>query len=796
MKNPLVYIVSVPFFLGSFFANSQLIVSSGSSPSSLVQNVLLGTGVTVSNIMYNGSPAAINQFTAANTNLGIQNGIVITTGTTFNNGKGPQGPNNQTNSGIDNGTGGSGLLSSIVNQMQTFNAATLEFDFIPYSDTVRFNYVFGSEEYPEFAPPNNSKYNDVFGFFIAGPGISGLQNIAKLPNGSIVSINNINQINNSSYHINNNDGNNPPQNSSDYYIQYDGFTTVLEAIAKVQCGKTYHLIIAIADVGDGIFDSGIFLQANSLSSKAPVTAAYTLSNQAFANRPNVLAEGCTSATVKLTRHTTDLSNSLTIPVQVSGTATQNVDYSSVPTSVTFPPGQATLEFTINAFADTLTEGEESLILSFDVTDPCGNISPIKVELAIDDVLPVSVTVQSSNVSCPGDNIQIVAVAAGGSAPYTYSWSTGATTPSISVSPTSTQIYTVTVTDNCLKKIVTASATVTVPIFTPLALSVSPNLSEICPYTPATLHAYPSGAVPPYKFVWSNAQSTNLGTDSILNVLPSTTTTYTVKVTDYCGSVKTDSILFTITSPPLVLTMGPPVEICPGDSAMISVTATGGFGNYHYVWKLTGDTLPQIWVRPSQTQSYQVSVSDDCRTFTVNSSATVTVVRPTADFIISSSTLFNNLPVTFGNTTLNGDTYHWSFGDGNTSMLVSPNNLYTSPGTYLVTLIAKDKKGCIDSITKPITILEEYYIYVPNAFTPDNSRFNNTFSVSTVGITKLTVSIFNRWGEIVYASDRLDFEWDGTFNGVKVQDGIYNWKISYTNTSAKTFEITGHVVMLQ
>lgn len=796
MRKSLIHIAFALFFLAPFSANSQLVVTSGSSPASLVQNVLLGTGVVVSNVMYNGSPAAINQFTANNTNLGISNGIVITTGTTQNNGTGPQGPNNKTNSGIDNGAGGSALLGSIINGTQTFNAATLEFDFIPYSDTVSFKYVFGSEEYPEFAPPNNSTYNDVFGFFIAGPGISGLQNIAKLPNGSIVSINNINAINNSSYYINNGNGTSPPQNGSNYYIQYDGFTKVLDAVARVQCGKKYHLIIAIADVGDGIFDSGIFLQANSLSSKTPIKASYTLSQQAFPNRPNVLAEGCTSATVKLTRQSTNLNAPLTVPVSVSGTATQSVDYSTVPTSLTFPPGQATIEFSINAFADALTEGEESVILTFNVFDPCGNLSPIILKLAIDDVLPVSVTVQGNNVSCPGENIQVIATATGGSAPYTYSWNTGETTPSISVSPTSTQVYTVTVTDNCLKTSATGSATVTVPVFTPLTLATSPDLSEICPYTLATLHAYPSGAVPPYSFVWSDPQTPDLGTDSTLEVLPSVTTMYTVTVTDNCGLVVVDSILYTITSPPLLITTGLPVEICPGDSAMISVTATGGYGNYHYIWPQTGDTLPQIWVRPNQTTNYQVIVSDDCHTFTVNANATVVVVKPIADFIVSSSTLFNDLPITFGNTTLNGDTYQWSFGDGNTSILVSPNNIYTSPGTYFVTLIATDKKGCIDSITKPITIVNEYYIYAPNAFTPDDSRFNNTFSVSTVGISSLSITVFNRWGELVYSSDQLDFEWDGTYNGVMIQDGVYSWKIRYTNTSHQRFEITGHIVLIR
>ena len=326
------------------------------SPLALVQNVLLGPGVTVSNILYNGSPAALGSFQATNTVLGIDEGIVLTTGTVIDNGDGPQGPNNQAGAGMDNNIGGSALLSNLISGTQTYNAGILEFDFIPYSDTVRFKYVFGSDEYPEFAPPNSSGFNDVFGFFISGPGINGIQNIAQLPNGGgVVSINNVNAITNAQYYNYNGDGGTPPYDSNPMYIQYDGFTDVLEAVSQVECGQTYHLVIAIADVGDGQWDSGIFLEANSLSSLTPVDISYELSNQVY-SEPNWMAEGCVTATVTLERET-NLNNSLTIPVNVSGSATDVLDYSGIPSSVTFNPGDSQVSFTINVVLDGITEGQ-------------------------------------------------------------------------------------------------------------------------------------------------------------------------------------------------------------------------------------------------------------------------------------------------------------------------------------------------------------------------------------------------------------------------------------------------------
>ena len=774
--------------------NAQLTTTPGMSPAALVQNVLLGTGVTVSNIQFTGNAAAISKFTATNTNLGITNGIVMTTGTTYNNGDGPQGPNNQPDGGFDNNAPGNALLGTIANGT-TYNAAILKFDFIPFADTIKFRYVFGSEEYPEYAPPQSADYNDVFGFFISGPGISGQQNIAKLPNGSIVSINNINPVNNSFYYINNGNGNQAPYNGSSNYIQYDGFTKVLEAIAPVQCGKKYQLVLSIADVGDGVWDSGIFLEANSLTSKKPIEIDYTISGQSFGN-DSTMAEGCVSATFTLTRPASSSSSAVTIPLTVSGTAIQGVDYSAIPTSVSFQPGQTSIQFTFNALADILTEGLESVILTFGLTDACGNVKPESFNLGINDIQPVAVTVQSGSVLCPGDDLEVIANATGGVGPYTYLWNTGETTSSIFVSPTSSQTYTVTVVDNCLLQSATGSGTVSVPVYPPLSVQSTADITEICPYLPTDLLGIVSGGAGNYTYQWSSTVEGQLGTQIGQTVTPSTTTIYTITATDQCGTVDSAATIYTVTSPPLVLTMSPGVEICPFDGVSVSVAATGGYGNYYYIWPQTGDTINQIFVNPGTTTTYNVIVSDDCQTFTVNGNTTITVVKPTADFIISSQTLFNDLPITFQNTTLNGDYYQWYFGDGNTSNLVHPNNTYDLPGTYQILLIASDQKGCIDSIQKPITIEDEYYVYVPNAFTPDGERFNTYFCISTIGVKSGEILIFNRWGELVFESKDLNFQWDGTYNGTLIQDGTLSWKLNYTTNSGRTKKITGHITILK
>jgi gliding motility-associated-like protein len=780
--------------ISSTISFAQLTTNTGINPQALVQNTLIGPGVTVSNITFNGSPSSIGSFSGTGTNLGIANGIIITTGTVIDNGNGPHGPNNQAGAGQTNGGAGSTLLSGIIGGGQTYDAAILEFDFIPYSDTVRFKYVFGSDEYPEFAPPNNSSFNDVFGFFIAGPGITGLQNIARLPNnGSIVSINNVNAITNPSFFNFNGDGTSSPYNSSPFYIQYDGFTDVLEAVSSVQCGQTYHLILALADVGDGDYDSGIFLEANSLTSKTPVDLDYTISQSLFSN-PDWIAEGCVNATVTLSRQT-NLSTPLTIPIQITGTATNGLDFSGVPASILFAPGQSSVSFTITSLYDNLTEGLETISLVFPLIDPCGNVTPLILDLFIQDIPPLTVQINATTINCPGDNVVLTTNITGGLAPFSYLWNTGAQTPTINFTPLVSASYSVEVSGTCSNQPSSANIMVTVPVFQPLTISVNNDITEICPYIPVLLDITPTGGSGIYTFEWLE-NTTLISSLDTVTVSPSLSTSFVATVTDNCGSVASETVIYTITSPPLIVTTSPAIEICPGDSAFISAIASGGYGNYYYLWEFNNTTVNSLWVYPSVTTNYVVNVSDECQTFSVPAIASVIVIEPNANFEISSNTLMIGLPIAFQNTSTNASFYSWSFGEGTTSSLVNPIITYFIDSTYYITLIATDNKGCSDTITKPITIKEELYIYIPNAFTPDDDEHNCYFYGSFIGIKSLEISIYNRWGELIFEAADLNFEWDGKYGNTNVQSGTYSWRINYVTIKGQSETISGHVNVIR
>lgn len=785
------------------YSYAQLVTNTAMSPKALVEDVLVGGGVTVSGVNFTGDPDAIGTFNGASTNLGLTSGIILTTGTVKNEvggiggaQRGPFGPNDIGSAGKANGQPGFGPLTTLAG-VETHNAAILEFDFIPLSDTVRFRYVFGSDEYPEFV---GEGFNDVFAFFISGPGFVGMHNMAQIPGvGGPVSIDNINNgpsnsgpCQNCAFYRNNGNGSNAPFNGSEFYIQYDGFTVVMEAVAKVQCGETYHLQIAIADAGDQAYDSGIFLEANSLESYVPLEMSAKLDFNGFGDGVT-MAEGCESATITVTRkHTAD---ELIIPIVALGTATEGVDYESLPTSVVFAPGVSAVTFTFAVFADALIEGTETLIIELNHPDPCGEDNFVRVNLAIRDVDPLEVVVKDESVHCPEDEIKLQAIVKGGLPKYDFVWDNGDINDAITVNPAITTTYTVTVIDECLGVPVSVSATVFVPEYPALIINTTDDITVLCPNTPQVLASEASGGDGVYTYEWTVGEKV-ISAAPFVNVSPFVTTLYTVKITDGCGTFISKDIMITVTASVLTLEMSPEQLICPGDSASIGVVASDGLGDYTYYWMHSGETLPNITVNPAVTTTYTVAVEDACHTYNIKGNVLVKVIKPTANFEVISSLKMEGLPVSFGNTSTGSVSWLWDLGNGVTSTSHSPTTTYKPAGWYEITLIAYNEIGCADTITKAIKIKPEFYFYAPNAFTPDNGRFNNYYEVSIIGEKEFEFFIFNRWGELIYSTTNPYFKWDGTYKGSIVPDDVMVYRVKIMDADNIVHDFEGIITILR
>ncbi|HIE74137.1 MAG TPA: T9SS type A sorting domain-containing protein [Flavobacteriales bacterium] len=303
MKMKLFILISVFLITNIAIAQVQINTTGNySSPSYLIDNALIGNGVVTSNHSFIGDPSQISFFSDSLALIGMDSGFVLSTG------------------GVDSigVLGGDTLwwdyiwdstftviidstpfvqnyglatdlmgvsdpdLLIIANSVptligQTFivsstnDVAILEFDFVPSSDTLKFNYVFASEEYLTFV---NTAYNDVFAFLISGPGITGpyaspnnfpngAMNIAEVPNSNPslpITISTVNNTTNSQYYN---------HDTVSQVSAFNGYTDVFTATAVVTACETYHIKLAIADGSDGTLDSGVFFEAGSFNSTEP-----------------------------------------------------------------------------------------------------------------------------------------------------------------------------------------------------------------------------------------------------------------------------------------------------------------------------------------------------------------------------------------------------------------------------------------------------------------------------------------------------------------------------------------------
>ena len=347
--------IIVFFYAQESFAQLQITTINASQA---VQNVLVGNGVTVSNIQFSGASVSLGKFVTGSTatNLGFTQGLILSSG------KATEAAGSVSNfASTDNGTGSDAQLASLITQTVK-DACVLKFNFIPESDTILFRYVFGSEEYPEYA---TSGYNDVFGFFITGPNPAGGNytnyNIARLPGtNTAVTINNVNNgatnngpCQNCQFYMNNQSPANP-------YVSYDGRTVVLTALARVIPCTEYQIKLAVGDAGDGIYDSGVFLEANSFSSPQIQVQPIYQTNLV----QDHMIEGCSD--VQLVFKLPFVTNvDHWVEYYFQGTATPDVDYTISPNNYNYaiiPAHGDSVIVTINPTADALVEGTENIKL--------------------------------------------------------------------------------------------------------------------------------------------------------------------------------------------------------------------------------------------------------------------------------------------------------------------------------------------------------------------------------------------------------------------------------------------------
>jgi gliding motility-associated-like protein len=383
IKTILVFVLTVL----SIKVEAQLTVNTAVTANDLAATIS-GQGVIISNPVLtcpNGSYAVFSEISGA---LGMTDGILLSTGDVNL----AIGPNNQVGEGSVTTSSATDPDLTAINSAATIDMCRLEFDIIPLCDTLRLDYVFASEEYPEYVC---SDFNDAFAFFISGSNPAGgnytAENVAIIPgttvpvaintvNGGVVGANgdaancsasDPNWTANSAYYVDNTGG---------AILQYDGYTTPLTANIPVVSCQTYHMKLVIADATDGAYDSGVFLDFAGLVCPGGAVDLQLVSDTA--------AEGCFDGEIQIVA---DLILPTTVNITTGGQAIDGIDISQITTSYNLPTGTSTTPITITALADGLVEGTESLMIYVEYL-ACGS-TPVydSVEVFILDQPTISFT---------------------------------------------------------------------------------------------------------------------------------------------------------------------------------------------------------------------------------------------------------------------------------------------------------------------------------------------------------------------------------------------------------------------
>lgn len=783
--------------------HGQVFVDNTTTPEEALA-ILLGGGVQVSNIQFSGDLDQIGSFEGSTSNLGMDAGVILGSGNVLFAETGADGLGS---GGNDEGSGtmGGGNFGSgdpdleQISGVTTNDACILEFDFIALGEEVRFDYIFGSEEYNEFVC---GTVNDAFGFFLSGPGINGpfsnqAINLAIVPDTDIpVTINSVNNGNvgdfgqeancasyspdwalNSQYFVDNATGNTPDM------VQYDGFTVMLEAQAAVQCGESYHIKIAVADGGDTGYDSAVFLRQGSFDSPGIVISA----NLTNTISDDTIHENCGGGTITFER-VGNVSQPYTLEISYSGSADSNLDFSGLPTEITFEAGEAAVSIDVVPVQDEELEGVEELII--EVTSSGCNGETTTFSLFITDE-ELEASLEAEVPYCPGDDVLLDPVVSGGVEPYIFAWSTGDAEESIVVNFETSTLVSLSVVDACGTEEV-LNYLVEIPAPAPLAVDFEEIEALDCPGS-QSLQPLVGGGTLPYSFTWvEDANPIAFEQNILIEVDEDVFLDFVL--TDGCGLELITPIVVSLNEhPPFEILLPDSTEMCFGDLLSLQVDVSGGFGPHTIEWEHNASTSWSQSVSPADDRVYDFVVTDGCADVYFES-VPVFVNRVHAAFDFD---YWSDTQLSFSNLSAQHDSSYWSFGDGAESREENPVHTFDDLSNYTtVTLIVEDEIGCRDMATE---LIPPYMTaFVPNAFTPDNDGINEVFEFVLIGVQDFEFRVFNRWGEEVFFTNQIGDFWNGSHlgGGHYVPDGVYFWTLEMIGFESNTKRITGSVTILR
>lgn len=746
-------------FLG-FFCCLCLMAVSGQSISTLPANGLLpdtflnryfaGEGVKLHNCKFNWSSSAINgsqvgTFANTNSQFPFSSGVLLTTG----NISVAQGPNSSgsesSTTGVNQAAVDTDLQPLVASGQPLDNASVLEFNFYSgrneYSNIVSFNYIFGSEEYPEYVC---SSFNDVFGFFLYGPdpfgapGVNVTKNMAIIPGSGGLPVS-INTLNNGTAA-----GNATPcvldysqfyRSNSGGAIEYDGFTTNLIADASLCACSEYRMKISIANVSDGSYDSGVFLEKGSFKLPKEISITDSLTTMGL----DTLIKNCRGADIDI-HYGEPLESSMKIVYYCNGgTANENDFY--------------VLRFRTNNLIDTLHHGDTIYFPEGDT------LIQLKIDIKESAQFAANQSKQAQlvfkSILCP--NFRYLDGRVEERAQYdtiTYVMVDNKRFTLISEDRNKDSIF---FCDRCTH--------IEVPII---------------------------GGTEPLIYKWTPATGLNTSNARETDCNITENTTFQIIVSDRWGCM-TDTCYHTalITSTPVLaghfhIT---PSEICVPEEVTFKSTATPASTHR---WTISSANMPDTtfyganssftFTEPGRYSIlYKAYEALACADSVFLSNYINAGKQPTALFNFEPAEAEVGQEVVFTNQSEGQNVhYSWSFGDGSNSNEENPTHVYNNENSdnYNVILTVADDANCQDMYMAPVPVVDNHVLFVPNTFTPNKDGLNDVFLPVVACVAKYYIMIYDRNGGLVFYSDNPEIGWDGSSNGIECPSGIYTYYINY------------------
>jgi gliding motility-associated-like protein len=407
--------------------------------------------------------------------------------------------------------------------------------------------------------------------------------------------------------------------------------------------------------------------------------------------------------------------------------------------------------------------------------------------------------------CQGDSIYFSVIATGGTQPYTFDINNGASNQALIFEPVQNDTaYFAHVVDANGCEVFTD--TMLIDVAPPPVLNVS-NDTIICEGEPLALFGEAADLLETYTYLWNTG-------DTITFIYPTVTsdTTFYVTATDECGLSTTDTISIEIYDDPLVTLTPDILGGCPPFQInytigvnMNDLSSDLFFGtNYGVIDSSNFNNLYITYTDPG-TGSITLSFtsSNGCQVDTSFQNIVDIFPTPTADFYFAPAqpTIYD-ADLDIINVSSDYNSQEW-YILGDTMTTQDVNLLLANVPTdtaVIVCLEVANQFGCTDDTCKSFIIENELFLFVPNAIFLDGYSDNAIFKpvVNYFHPDWYDLYIFNRWGELLFETDDVNQGWDGTYNGIPVQDGVYVWKIvgAPLSNESDLREYTGHVTVLK